>query len=77
MRFLIPEGGVSLIDAPGEPFWDPAADRALFDTSTRGSAPGPNRRCIRLPLQRQRSGLRRRAGRGSFGEIAATGALSQ
>ena len=31
MRFLIPEGGVSLLDAPGKPFWDPAADKALFD----------------------------------------------
>src|SRR5262249_23855609 len=26
VRSLIPEGGVSLIDAPGQPFWDPAAD---------------------------------------------------
>ena len=23
VRFLIPEGGVSGIDAPGKPFWDP------------------------------------------------------
>jgi len=32
VRFLIPEGGVSLIDAPDKPFWDPAADKALFET---------------------------------------------
>jgi uncharacterized protein (UPF0261 family) len=32
VRFLLPEGGVSLIDAPGQPFWDPAADAALFAT---------------------------------------------
>ncbi len=31
VRFLIPEGGVSLLDAPEQPFWDPAADQALFD----------------------------------------------
>ena len=31
MRFLLPEGGVSLIDAPGQPFHDPAADAALFE----------------------------------------------
>jgi uncharacterized protein (UPF0261 family) len=30
VRFLLPEGGVSLIDAPDQPFHDPAADDALF-----------------------------------------------
>lgn len=30
VRFLIPEGGVSAIDVPGQPFHDPAADAALF-----------------------------------------------
>lgn len=30
VRFLLPEGGVSLIDAPGQPFHDPEADAALF-----------------------------------------------
>ncbi len=30
VRFLLPEGGVSMIDAPGQPFHDPAADAALF-----------------------------------------------
>lgn len=28
---LIPEGGVSALDAPGQPFHNPAADAALFD----------------------------------------------
>jgi len=28
---FIPTGGVSMIDAPGQPFHDPEADRALFD----------------------------------------------
>ena len=32
VRFLLPEGGVSLLDAPGQAFWDPAADAALFTT---------------------------------------------
>ena len=32
MRFLLPEGGVSLLDAPGQAFWDPDADAALFTT---------------------------------------------
>jgi len=31
VRFLLPEGGVSMIDAPGQPFHDPDADAALFD----------------------------------------------
>ncbi len=32
VRFLLPEGGVSLLDAPGQAFWDPEADAALFAT---------------------------------------------
>ncbi|MBV8410998.1 MAG: Tm-1-like ATP-binding domain-containing protein, partial [Alphaproteobacteria bacterium] len=49
VRFLIPEGGVSGIDAPGKPFWDPAADKALFDAIARGFRSVANRRLIRLP----------------------------
>ncbi len=49
VRFLIPEGGVSLIDAPGQPFWDPAADRALFDGIAAGFRGGTNRTLVRLP----------------------------
>ena len=30
VRFLLPEGGVSLLDALGKPFYDPEADDALF-----------------------------------------------
>ena len=30
VRFLLPEGGVSMIDAPDQPFYDPEADEALF-----------------------------------------------
>src|SRR5579883_2780101 len=29
VRFLLPEGGVSMLDAPGQPFYDPEADAAL------------------------------------------------
>ena len=31
VRFLIPEGGVSMIATEGQPFHDPEADRALFE----------------------------------------------
>ena len=30
VRFFLPEGGVSALDAPGQAFWDPEADAALF-----------------------------------------------
>ncbi len=50
VRFLIPEGGVSGIDAPGQPFHDPAADRALFTAIEQTFRPAPNRKLIRLPL---------------------------
>jgi uncharacterized protein (UPF0261 family) len=48
VRFLIPEGGVSLLDAPGRPFHDPAADRSLFTTIERNFRPSNDRRLIRL-----------------------------
>ncbi|MCK1716615.1 Tm-1-like ATP-binding domain-containing protein [Bradyrhizobium sp. 141] len=35
VRFLIPELGVSAIDAPGQPFCDPEADEALFSALER------------------------------------------
>jgi uncharacterized protein (UPF0261 family)/ABC-type branched-subunit amino acid transport system ATPase component len=49
VRFLIPEGGVSGIDAPGKPFWDPAADKMLFDTIASQVRTSSSRRIIRLP----------------------------
>jgi uncharacterized protein (UPF0261 family)/ABC-type branched-subunit amino acid transport system ATPase component len=48
VRFLIPDGGVSGIDAPGKPFWDPAADKALFDVIATNFRSGTNRRLIRV-----------------------------
>jgi uncharacterized protein (UPF0261 family) len=50
VRFLIPEGGVSAIDRPGQPFHDPEADRVLFDTIVRHFRSGANRQLVRLPL---------------------------
>jgi uncharacterized protein (UPF0261 family) len=48
VRFLIPEGGLSGLDRPGGPFWDPAADRALFDVLTSGFRAGTNRKLVRV-----------------------------
>jgi uncharacterized protein (UPF0261 family) len=50
VRFLIPEGGVSQIDRPGQPFHDPDADRALFEAIERNFRGGANRSVKRLPL---------------------------
>jgi uncharacterized protein (UPF0261 family)/ABC-type branched-subunit amino acid transport system ATPase component len=50
VRFLLPLKGVSLIDAPGKPFHDPAADRMLFDTLESEFRAGPNRRLIKLDM---------------------------
>jgi uncharacterized protein (UPF0261 family)/ABC-type branched-subunit amino acid transport system ATPase component len=50
MRFLIPEGGVSAIDKPGQPFHDPEANRALFAAIEQRFRPGPERRLVKLPL---------------------------
>lgn len=49
VRFLIPEGGVSVLDAPGQPFHDPEADAALFDALERTVEQTDARRLVRLP----------------------------
>ena len=49
VRFLLPEGGVSLIDAPGKPFHDPAADAALFAALEATVAQTDRRRLVRVP----------------------------
>ena len=49
VRFLIPEGGVSAIDKPGQPFHDPEADRALFAAIEQGFRPTPTKRLVKLP----------------------------
>jgi uncharacterized protein (UPF0261 family)/ABC-type branched-subunit amino acid transport system ATPase component len=49
VRFLIPEGGTSGLDRPDGPFWDPAADRALFDAIVANVHAGGDRKVVRLP----------------------------
>jgi uncharacterized protein (UPF0261 family) len=49
VRFLIPEKGVSAIDAPGQPFHDPEADGVLFDTVEERVEQTTERRLERLP----------------------------
>jgi uncharacterized protein (UPF0261 family) len=39
VTLVLPLGGVSMIDAPGQPFHDPDADRALFETLRASVAP--------------------------------------
>jgi uncharacterized protein (UPF0261 family)/ABC-type branched-subunit amino acid transport system ATPase component len=48
VRFFLPEGGVSALDAPGRPFWDPDADAALFRALERTVRQTGNRRLIRV-----------------------------
>jgi uncharacterized protein (UPF0261 family) len=49
VRFLIPEGGVSALDKPGQPFHDPDADRALFTAIAQNFRTGAERKLVRLP----------------------------
>lgn len=49
VRLLIPEGGVSLLDAPGMAFHDPAADAALFAALEQKVRQTARRRIVRLP----------------------------
>ena len=48
VRFLIPELGVSALDAPGEPFWDPEADAALVRALEQTVRTTSNRQIIRI-----------------------------
>ena len=50
VRFLIPEKGVSAMDAPGEPFYDPDADAALFAALAAHLNETATRRLVRLPF---------------------------
>jgi len=49
VRFLIPEKGVSALDAPGQAFYDPQADAALFDALEHAFEPSAARQLLRLP----------------------------
>ena len=48
VRFLLPELGVSLIDAPGKPFHDPEADNALFEAIEKAIRPTSRRTVTRV-----------------------------
>ncbi len=48
VRFFLPLGGVSAIDAPGLPFYDPEADAAVFDAIRSGWKSAPNRKLIEI-----------------------------
>lgn len=50
VRLLVPEQGVSALDAPGMPFHDPAADRALFDALEKNLIRTVNRQLIYGPF---------------------------
>ncbi len=50
VQFLLPEGGVSALSAPGQPFHDPAADAALFSALEETVRQTSSRRLIRSPL---------------------------
>jgi uncharacterized protein (UPF0261 family) len=49
LTILIPEGGVSALDAPGQPFHDPGADAALFDELETNLVQTADRVMRRLP----------------------------
>ena len=49
VRFLLPEGGVSMLDVPGQPFHDPEADAALFDALQADFDTSDDHELVRLP----------------------------
>ena len=48
VRFFLPEGGVSALDTPGQAFWDPEADAALFRALERTLRQTGDRQLIRV-----------------------------
>jgi len=49
VRFFLPEGGVSALDAPGQPFDDAVARHALFTALEDSVRQTSTRQLIRLP----------------------------
>ncbi|MEO0672460.1 MAG: ABC transporter permease [Pseudomonadota bacterium] len=49
VRFFLPEGGVSLLDQPDQAFYDPDANRALFETLEATVRQTTARQLIRTP----------------------------
>ena len=50
VRFFLPESGISMLSGPNQPFHDPAADQALFQTLEGLVKQNDRRRLIRVPL---------------------------
>lgn len=48
VRFLLPLGGVSALDVPGQPFHDPDADSALFEAVRQGWLPAAGHELIEV-----------------------------
>ena len=48
VRMIVPELGVSALDRQGSPFWDPDADRALFDALDNNIVQTSSRQLIRV-----------------------------
>jgi uncharacterized protein (UPF0261 family) len=49
VRLLLPLGGLSMLDAPDQPFHDPVADAVLFATLERLFVPSETHRLLKLP----------------------------
>lgn len=49
VRMLLPEGGISAMDAPGQKFYDPEAREMLFKAFERAFVPSETHRLIRVP----------------------------
>ena len=49
VRFFLPAGGVSALDAPGQAFHDPQADQALVSALERTVRQTATRQLIRVP----------------------------
>ncbi|MEM7189771.1 MAG: ABC transporter permease [Pseudomonadota bacterium] len=49
VRFFLPEGGVSMLDAPGMAFHDPAANQALFQALEATVSQTSSRQLVRVP----------------------------
>ncbi|MBX2825552.1 MAG: Tm-1-like ATP-binding domain-containing protein [Gammaproteobacteria bacterium] len=49
VRFLLPEGGVSMLDCEGQAFFNPEANQALFSALETGFQQTPDKVLIRVP----------------------------
>ena len=49
VHVLVPDGGLSVLDAPGRPFYDPSANRALFSALESRFEPTEEHRLEHVP----------------------------